>query len=107
MRFRIQQNLSKTRELITDSNTDVSQYIHGYGSEDDFLKDLILIRDSLHSHGDQKIADLAITDLIRLVESFGFYLIAPGRAPGVHTSYRRCCRDPAAEQYLHGLRQHG
>ena len=75
MRFRIQQNLTKTRALIDDSNADVSQYIHGYGSEDDFLNDLILIRDSLHSHGDQKIADLAITDLIRLVESFGFYLM--------------------------------
>jgi len=75
MRYRIQQNLSKTRSLIADSNADISKYGHAYVSEDDFLHDLILIRDSLISHGDQKIADLAITDLIRLVESFGFYLM--------------------------------
>ncbi len=75
MRFRIQQNLNKTRALIADSNADISPFFHAYKSEDAFLNDLILIRDSLHSHDDQKIADLAVTDLIRLVESFGFYLM--------------------------------
>jgi len=59
MRYRIQQNLSKTRALIADSNADISKYGHAYASEDVFLHDLILIRDSLISHGDQKIADLA------------------------------------------------
>ncbi len=75
MRFRVQQNLDKTRALIADASTDISKYSHAYASEDDFLKDLTLIRDSLISHGDKKIADLAIKDLIRLVESFGFYLM--------------------------------
>jgi len=75
MRYRIKQNLDKTRKLISDSTADVSEYVHAYACEDDFLNDLIIIRDSLHSHGDQKIADLALTDLIRLVESFGFYLM--------------------------------
>jgi len=83
MRFRIQQNLDKTRALIAasgatneaDASVDISKYPHAYTSEDDFLNDLTLIRDSLHNHGDQKIADLAIKDLIRLVESFGFYLM--------------------------------
>jgi phosphoenolpyruvate carboxylase len=75
MRLRIQQNLDKTRALIADTTADVSQYNHAYASEDDLLNDLKLIRDSLHSHGDQKIADIAIKDLIRLVESFGFYLM--------------------------------
>ncbi len=75
MRYRIQQNLNKTRALIADSQTDISQYVHAYKSEDTFLNDLLLIRNSLHSHGDQKIADIAIKDLIRLVESFGFYLM--------------------------------
>ncbi|MFV9614615.1 MAG: phosphoenolpyruvate carboxylase [Gammaproteobacteria bacterium] len=75
MRYRIQQNLSKTRALIADASADISRYGHAYATEDDFLHDLLLIRDSLNSHGDQKIADLAITDLIRLVESFGFYLM--------------------------------
>jgi phosphoenolpyruvate carboxylase len=75
MRYRIKQNLDKTRKLISDSTADVSEFVHAYACEDDFLKDLIIIRDSLHSHGDHKIADLALTDLIRLVESFGFYLM--------------------------------
>jgi len=75
MSFRIQQNLHKTRSLIADNSADISQHKHAYASENDFLNDLLLIRDSLHSHGDEKIADLAIKDLIRLVESFGFYLM--------------------------------
>lgn len=75
MRFRIQQNLDKTRALIADAAADVSKYTHVYASEGEFLNDLLLIRESLCSHGDDKIADIAITDLIRLVESFGFYLM--------------------------------
>ena len=75
MSYRIQQNLDKTRTLIEDSSADVSKYVHAYISEDEFLEDLLLIRDSLHSHGDHKIADITIKDLIRLVESFGFYLM--------------------------------
>jgi len=75
MRFRIQQNLDKVRALIADNSADISQYKHGYTSENNFLNELLLIRDSLHSHGDEKIADIAIKDLIRLVESFGFYLM--------------------------------
>jgi phosphoenolpyruvate carboxylase len=75
MRYRMQQNLDRTRALITSAEADVSQYVHAYPSEDAFLNDLILIRDSLHSHGDQKIADFTLKDLIRLVETFGFYLM--------------------------------
>jgi len=75
MRFRIKQNLDKTRALITDEHADISGFSHAYESEDALLHDLQLIHDSLLSHGDQKIADLAIKDLIRLVESFGFYLM--------------------------------
>ncbi|NOQ88325.1 MAG: phosphoenolpyruvate carboxylase, partial [Gammaproteobacteria bacterium] len=75
MRYRMQQNLDRTRALIAAADADVSKYVHAYASEDAFLNDLTLIRDSLHSHGDQKIADLALKDLIRLVETFGFYLM--------------------------------
>ena len=75
MRFRIQQNLDKTRTLLNDSSADVSKFVHAYACEDVFLADLKLIHESLCSHGDEKIADLALTDLIRLVESFGFYLM--------------------------------
>ena len=79
MRYRIQQNLDKTRALIaasgSDREVDISKYPHAYSSEDQFLADLVLIRESLHSHGDLKIADIALKDLIRLLETFGFYLM--------------------------------
>ena len=45
-----------------------------YQDEDQFLSDLRLIYDSLVEQGDGRIADGELTDLIRLVETFGFYL---------------------------------
>ncbi len=80
MRYRLQQNLDKIREGIKqldghDLVANEHAHQHAYPSEQEFLHDLYLIRDSLHSHGDQNIADLVLVDLIRLVESFGFYLL--------------------------------
>ncbi len=75
MRYRLQQNLDKTRAHIYEDNVDDARWPHAYKNETDFLQDLYLIRDSLYSHGDQKIADLVLKHLIRLVESFGFYLL--------------------------------
>ncbi len=46
-----------------------------YRSVDEFLDDLLLISDSLESHGDRDIADGEVHDLIRLVETFGFHLM--------------------------------
>jgi len=46
----------------------------GYDNEQGFLHDLYLIRDSLISHGDAIVADGKLQDLIRLVETFGFFL---------------------------------
>jgi phosphoenolpyruvate carboxylase len=46
----------------------------GYRHEQELLQDLYLIRDSLISHGDENIAEGELKDMIRLVESFGFYL---------------------------------
>ena len=48
----------------------------GYASEQAFLEDLYLIRDSLIAHGDGAVANGELTDLIRLTETFGFYLTA-------------------------------
>ena len=45
-----------------------------YQDETQFLDDLRLIYDSLVEQGDGRIADGELTDLIRLVETFGFYL---------------------------------
>jgi len=46
----------------------------GYRHEQELLQDLYLIRDSLIANGDALIADGELKDMIRLVESFGFYL---------------------------------
>ncbi|MFO1422002.1 MAG: phosphoenolpyruvate carboxylase, partial [Candidatus Competibacteraceae bacterium] len=48
----------------------------GYASEQEFLEDLYLIRDSLIAHGDGAVADGELKDLIRLAETFGFFLTA-------------------------------
>ncbi|MCK5262453.1 MAG: phosphoenolpyruvate carboxylase [Gammaproteobacteria bacterium] len=80
MRYRLQQNLDKIRTGIDkiDDHTleiDTTAFKDAYPSEKEFLVDLYLIRDSLYSHGDQAIADGMLKDFIRLVESFGFYLM--------------------------------
>ncbi|UCH52217.1 MAG: phosphoenolpyruvate carboxylase, partial [Pseudomonadota bacterium] len=41
----------------------------------DLLDDLYLMRDSLIGHGDARIADRELKDLVRLVETFGFHLV--------------------------------
>lgn len=46
-----------------------------YSNEYEFLADLQLIHDSLCAHGDEKIANSELLDLIRLVKTFGFYLM--------------------------------
>lgn len=45
-----------------------------YQNEQQLLDDLSLIRDSLISHGDAIVAGGELRDLIRLVETFGFFL---------------------------------
>ncbi|MCG6870638.1 MAG: phosphoenolpyruvate carboxylase [Gammaproteobacteria bacterium] len=47
---------------------------HAYPSEDEFLDDLYQIRESLRAHGDANLAAGSLRDLIRLAETFGFYL---------------------------------
>lgn len=48
---------------------------HAYGNEYEFLADLELIYDSLCTHGDAKIANTDLRDLMRQVKTFGFYLM--------------------------------
>jgi phosphoenolpyruvate carboxylase len=60
-------------------NQRIAGYLHGalgegYASEQDFLADLYVIRDSLRTHGDANLAGGRLKDVIRLVETFGFYL---------------------------------
>ncbi|WP_134083116.1 phosphoenolpyruvate carboxylase [Thiohalophilus thiocyanatoxydans] len=72
MHKRLQATLDKLQSRIADA-----EYVGlgcGYINEHELLKDLSLIRDSLISHGDRVIADGELQNLIRLVETFGFYL---------------------------------
>lgn len=72
MQKRLLATLDKLRSRIEDA-----EYVGlgcGYTNEHELLKDLYLIRDSLISHDDRIIADGELQNLIRLVETFGFYL---------------------------------
>jgi phosphoenolpyruvate carboxylase len=73
MHMRLQCNLDRLHARM--SYKDSGHVPEGYASEKDFRNDLYLVRDSLYSHGDGNIADQELKDLIRLVESFGFFLV--------------------------------
>ncbi|MBN1379853.1 MAG: phosphoenolpyruvate carboxylase [Gammaproteobacteria bacterium] len=75
MRLRLQQDLNTLDERIQDKmRASRISNVEAYPNEQSLLNDLFLIRDSLFSHGDQQIAMGELQDLIRLVETFGFYL---------------------------------
>ena len=71
---RLRHNLESIRARIEDHAEALPHPSWGYGSELEFLEDLYLIRDSLIAHGDGAAAEGELKDLIRLAETFGFYL---------------------------------
>ncbi len=72
MFFRLKSNLNKIQAGLELEQA--NKEFFGYKDESEFLNDLLLIRDSLISHGDEIVANGRLKDLIRLVETFGFYL---------------------------------
>jgi phosphoenolpyruvate carboxylase len=73
MRFRLQRNLHCVQaRLFGRPAPDPGP---SYSDENGFLQDLRLIRESLVSHGDANVADGTLAHVIRLVETFGFYLV--------------------------------
>ncbi len=72
MRHRLQRNL----ELLGRAGHErlPAFTLHGYETDGEFLQDLHLIRDSLRSHGDERIAHREINDLLRIAETFRFHL---------------------------------
>ncbi len=73
MRYRLEQNLSRVKARMEGlSDKEFGDY---YATETEFLDDLNVIQSSLISSGDEVIANGRLRDLIRLVESFGFYLL--------------------------------
>jgi len=75
MRHRIKLNLTAVSERIGDPGVEYASQQIGYVTEQALLQDLLLIRDSLCAHGDTNLAREHLQDLIRLVETFGFYLM--------------------------------
>ncbi len=75
MRQRLAQNLALVEARLEAKDPEADAVQVGYSGEEELLQELYLIRESLISHGDRNIADQALKDLIRLVETFGFYLV--------------------------------
>lgn len=73
VRYRLEQMLNHLRRQC-DGETGLQPPAAAYASSDDFLAELYRLRDSLISHGDRALAELGLKDLIRLVETFGFFL---------------------------------
>ena len=72
MGLRLQQAQERGQAWLDDQSDPDAP--HGYRTEAEFLNDLVMIRDSLISHGDADAANAELLDLIRLTRTFGFYL---------------------------------
>lgn len=70
--YRLERLLVNIKNNI--ANKDTPPLPHAYSSELELLEDLRIIQHSLIEHNDQACAHGPLKDLIRLVESFGFYL---------------------------------
>jgi phosphoenolpyruvate carboxylase len=73
IRGRLQQNLNYVEAKLNGNPIKKSPF--AYGSETELLADLKLIHKSLCQHGDDNVANADLQDLIRLVQTFGFYLM--------------------------------
>ncbi|MEA3406185.1 MAG: phosphoenolpyruvate carboxylase [Pseudomonadota bacterium] len=74
IRGKLQQNINYVEEKLNGSEG-VTKSSFAYNSEDELLEDLQLIHRSLCEHGDENVANADLKDLIRLVQTFGFYLM--------------------------------
>ena len=76
VQYRLKQNLAYVNARLRDKDIQKAEISeHRYQNEADLLKDLYLIKESLISHGDSSIAREDLQDTIRLVETFGLYLL--------------------------------
>lgn len=73
MLARLDANLSYVHQALADVPSFKPHL--AYDNASVFLDDLVLLRDSLISHGDRVVAMQGLQSLIRLVESFGFHLL--------------------------------
>ncbi len=75
MAYRLRLNLAVTDDRIEKAGRTGGTREVGYDSEDDFMRDLQLICASLLADGDDIVAGAELQDLVRLVETFGFFLM--------------------------------
>ncbi|PPD22858.1 MAG: phosphoenolpyruvate carboxylase [Methylomonas sp.] len=73
MKHRLQRRLAQIEKQLEGGGSERDR--HAYGNIDQFHADLILIQQSLISHGDRAIAEQELQDLIRLSETFGLHLM--------------------------------
>jgi phosphoenolpyruvate carboxylase len=73
MRYRLERNLVTIKHQL-DNDKVALTHDDAYPSEIEFINDLHIIRQSLIGHDDEVVAQGELTDLIRLAETFGFYL---------------------------------
>lgn len=73
MRHRLEDNLRLLQQYFRPDLEPTALGL-AYANEDELLADLNLIYDSLVENGDRELAGAELNDLIRLVETFGFYL---------------------------------
>lgn len=73
MKLRMHKRLELIEQRIVGDSSQTDA--HAYNDIQSFHADLILIRESLISHGDEALANRDLQDLIRLVDVFGFYLM--------------------------------
>ncbi|MCK4710286.1 MAG: phosphoenolpyruvate carboxylase, partial [Gammaproteobacteria bacterium] len=73
MQYRLKLNITANNAQL--NNLEYITPADAYPSEKEFLQDLCLIHDSLVANGDERIATGELQDLIRLVKTFGFYLL--------------------------------
>ncbi len=72
--YRLERNIEAVNHRL--DNLPLSENAaDAYRLEEELLQDLGVIRQSLIDHGDKSLANGALKDLIRLIETFGFYLV--------------------------------
>ena len=75
MQYRLNLNLAVVEARIENPETDPDPQATGYANEQELLEDLQLISDALVAGGDSGLANADLKDLIRLVQTFGFFLM--------------------------------
>ncbi len=75
MAARLRLNLATIDQRIENPEQAVDARLGDYSTEDELMHDLQLVRASLLADGDENVADADLQDLVRLVETFGFFLM--------------------------------